>query len=124
MKTYNGSCHCGSVTFELKTDAKKIIQCNCSVCTKKGALHLRVSTEEFELLTGKDALMLYQFGTRTASHYFCKHCGIHPYSNPRIAPDMVSVNVRCLDDTEITRDFEIVNFDGRHWQDAVKALQK
>ncbi len=87
-------------------------------------MHLRITTEEFYLLTGKDALVLYQFETRTASHYFCKHCGIHPYSNPRIAPDMVSVNVRCLDDTDIARDFEIVNFDGRHWQAAAEALKK
>lgn len=85
---------------------------------------MRVVTEEFELLTGIDSLAIYQFGTRTASHYFCKHCGIHPYSNPRIAPDMISVNVRCLNDVDISEDFEIVNFDGKHWQVAAEALNK
>ncbi|MDP6953456.1 MAG: GFA family protein, partial [Alphaproteobacteria bacterium] len=39
MRTYHGSCHCGTVTFEVEADLSKIIECNCSICTKKGALH-------------------------------------------------------------------------------------
>lgn len=124
MKTYTGSCHCGAVIFELNADVKKVTRCNCSICSKKGALHLRISAQHFDLITGKDELSLYQFETQTASHYFCKHCGIHPFSHPRIDPEMVSVNVRCLDNTDIDSEFEIVDFDGRHWQAAAEALNK
>lgn len=118
MQKYTGSCHCGIVTFELETDVKKIVQCNCSICSKKGALHLRIPAQQFHLVSGRDALSLYQFNTRTASHFFCKHCGIHPYSHPRIDPDMVSVNVRCLEIDDIDKVFTIVKFDGRNWETA------
>jgi len=37
---------------------------------------------------------------------------------------MISVNVRCLNDVDIDEDFEIVNFDGKHWQVAAEALNK
>jgi len=37
---------------------------------------------------------------------------------------MVSVNVRCLNDVDITEDFEIANFDGKHWRAAAEALKK
>lgn len=124
MQKYTGSCHCGVVAFEFSTDVNKIIQCNCSICQKKGALHLRIPSEQFNLISGKDALCLYQFETRTASHFFCKHCGIHPFSYPRIDPGMVSVNVRCLDMANIDEEFETVKFDGRNWEAAVKAKVK
>lgn len=124
MKTYKGSCHCGQVQFAVVTDLTKATECNCSICTKKGALHHRVPPERFKLLSGQAALLQYQFGSKTAIHWFCKHCGIHPFSNPRAAPDMYSVNIRCLDDFEAEKaNIEIRPFDGRNWEEAIKAFK-
>lgn len=123
MQTYHGSCHCGQVRFEVDTDIDRVIDCNCSICTKKGALHHRVSTEQFRLIEGEEFLSLYQFDTREANHYFCSKCGMHPFSNPRIAPDHYSVNIRCLDDFDLeTGGFEVVKFDGRNWEEAAAKL--
>lgn len=124
MKIYQGSCHCERVRFEIETDLTKVTECNCSICTKKGALHHRVPPEQFKLLCGQDALSLYQFGDKTAKHWFCKFCGIHPFSNPRVAPDMYSINVRCLDNfrEEITNT-EVRQFDGRNWDEAIKTFK-
>jgi len=47
-------------------------------------------------MTGETKLTSYQFGTQTATHNFCRHCGIHPIHHPRVAPDRWSVNARCL----------------------------
>lgn len=125
MNTYSGSCHCGKVTFEIETDLKTISECNCSICTKKGALHHRVSEEHFRLLTGSDALTLYQFNTKTAKHYFCKYCGIHPFSRPRLAPDQYSVNIRCLDDYySLLPDLEKRSFDGINWEESAENFKK
>ena len=125
MKTYSGSCHCGKVTFKIETDLNKITECNCSICTKKGALHHRVEEECFRLLSGSDILTLYQFNRKAAKHYFCKNCGIHPFSRPRLAPDMYSVNVRCLDDYySIPGDIEKINFDGINWEKSAAKLTK
>jgi hypothetical protein len=125
MKTYHGSCHCGRVKFSVTTDIDKVVSCNCSICSKKGVLHHRVTPEQFNLLEGKEYLSLYQFDTKEAKHFFCKECGIHPFSNPRAAPNMYSINVRCLDDFDLeSEEYEVVKFDGRNWEEAVAKLNE
>src|SRR5262249_26266965 len=56
MPTYDGSCHCGRVKFRVTADLARIVRCNCSICTKKGFLHLIVPPARFELLSGADDL--------------------------------------------------------------------
>ncbi len=125
MNTYHGSCHCGQVKFKVTTEIDKVVACNCSICTKKGVLHHRVAPEQFSLVEGKKHLTLYQFDTKEAKHYFCNACGIHSFCNPRSAPGMYSINVRCLDDFDlVTENYEIVEFDGRNWDEAVSKLNE
>ena len=121
MKTYLGSCHCGAVRFEATTVLDRATDCDCSLCRRRAALHHRVAPENFRLLAGADALSLYQFGSRTAQHWFCRHCGIHPFTNPRAAPDLWALNLRCLDgaDDEVAA-VEIRRFHGRDWEAAMK----
>ena len=124
MKTYNGSCSCSKVTFEVETKLKRISKCNCSICTKKGIIHHVVDQNKFILISGKDNLSLYQFGTMRAKHYFCKYCGIHLFNNPRTYPEKVSVNVNCLDDFDLEKEMpKVVKFDGRNWEEAFKSLE-
>ena len=124
MKTYHGSCDCGVVKFEVTTKITKISKCNCQICTKKGIIHHLVEQNQFNLISGKDDLSLHQFGTMTAKHFFCKHCGIHSFYNPRTHPDKISVNVSCLDDFDLKKEApKIVTFDGRNWEEAFKSLQ-
>ena len=123
MKRYHGSCHCGQVKFTVETTLDKVVACNCSICTKKGVLHHRVAPEQFQLLQGGDSLVLYQFDSKVAKHFFCKACGIHTFSHPRSAPDMVSINVRSLDDFDLqSESYEVIEFDGRNWEQAVVNL--
>ena len=125
MKKYHGSCHCKKVEFTITAKIENVVSCNCSICTKKGALHLRVSAEQFKLKKGKEHLSIYQFDTKEARHYFCNVCGIHPFSNPRLAPDMYSINIHCLDDFDFEKNsYNTVKFDGQNWEDAVKKLNK
>ena len=124
MKTYNGSCSCSKVKFEVETKLKRISKCNCSICTKKGIIHHVVDQNQFNLISGKDNLSLYQFGTMRAKHYFCKHCGIHLFNNPRTYPEKVSVNVNCLDDYDLEKEMpKVFKFDGKNWEDAFKSLE-
>lgn len=51
-----GGCHCGAVRFQVLIDRNILYDCNCSICTKKGFLHLIVPTENFTLLQGQDYL--------------------------------------------------------------------
>ncbi len=116
-----GGCHCGAIRFRVRTETKTAIECNCSICTMKGFLHLIVAKDDFELTSGEDNLSDYRFNTCTARHLFCKTCGIHSFYVPRSHPDGFDVNVRCLDDEEWQR-FEITPFDGRNWEEHVDDL--
>mgnify|MGYP005990108697 CR=1 FL=1 len=112
---YNGSCHCGSVQFEVEADNEvEVEDCNCSICTKAGYLHLIVPSKKFQLTKGKDELVLYTFNSGVAKHYFCKTCGVKPFYIPRSNPDGVDVNLRCLD--EQPEKVKIVAFDGKNWE--------
>ncbi len=118
MKTMQGGCHCGRVRFKVVADLDRVSYCNCSVCSKKGFLHLIVPPEQFELLSGKDDLTTYQFNTGTAKHTFCKVCGIHAFYVPRSDPSKIDVNVRCIDDIDLSA-LTISTFDGKHWEEAM-----
>ena len=124
MTRYTGNCHCGAIRFEVEADIERVTECNCSICSKKGILHVRVQPERFRMLSGDEQLGTYQFGTRTAKHHFCKRCGIHTFTRPRVAPELYSVNLRCLDGVDLA-DFKerIVAFDGRNWEAAAGALK-
>lgn len=93
-----GSCHCGTVKFEVRTDVLPAARCNCSLCRRKGALMTPAfAAGELKILQGEEALTLYQFNTRTAKHYFCKHCGIYPFHQTRKDPQLWRVNIGCLE---------------------------
>jgi putative acetyltransferase len=118
MLTYDGGCHCGRVRFRVTATLAPIVRCNCSICRKKGFLHLIVPPERFELLTGREELTTYEFNSRTAKHQFCRHCGIHPFYVPRSDPDKISVNVRCLEGVDADG-LTIDAFDGENWERAI-----
>lgn len=121
MPLYKGSCHCGQVQFEADCDVTQTMECNCSICSHKGAIYTQAINNDFKITQGEDNLSLYQFGTKTARHQFCKTCGIHPFVNPRINPKMWLINVRCLEgvDLEGMKSFQ---FDGKNWEEAAKAF--
>ena len=122
--SYIGSCHCGRVRFEINAVIDRVTECNCSICSKKGILHLRVAPENFRLLSGGEHLATYQFGTRVAKHHFCMVCGIHTFTRPRAAPNLYTVNVRCLEGADlVSLGCKIVKFDGQNWEASIGALK-
>ncbi|MGH7282888.1 MAG: GFA family protein [Polyangiaceae bacterium] len=124
MKSYDGGCHCGAVRFRARLeDDQEVIDCNCSMCAKKGIVHFIVPEDRFEILKGRDALAVYTFGTHVAKHMFCKTCGIHAFYRPRSHPDRWDVNARCLDD-DAWKTRRVVKFDGQKWEENVEQIRK
>src|SRR6202047_337509 len=118
LEIREGGCHCGRVRFRAHVDLDRLSQCSCSICTKKGILHLPISPADFRLLRGKNALTVYTFETGVAQHTFCTHCGMHAFYIPRSQPDMITVNARCLDGIDGLTLKPTGFFDGRHWEAA------
>jgi hypothetical protein len=122
IATLEGGCHCGKVRFRVKARERKAYDCNCSICRKKGFLHLILPEEDFTLLQGEGDLTDYRFNTGVARHLFCHHCGMHPFYRPRSHPDQWDVNVRCLDE-DSSSSFEILPFDGKNWESNVEKIR-
>lgn len=123
MVVHKGGCHCGLVTYEVQAEEYlEVTECNCSICSKSGYLHLIVPARRFKLLTGEDALTTYTFDSAEAKHLFCKHCGIKSFYIPRSHPDGISVNVRCLDGNTV-KGLKIEQFDGKNWEENIGSLK-
>lgn len=118
---YTGSCHCGAIRFEVEAPAEiEVTECNCSICTRTGYLHLIVPRSKLKLLQGEEHVTTYTFNTGVARHTFCQICGVKPFYVPRSNPDGYSVNVRCLDPWPAR--LTIRPFDGKNWEQHAGAL--
>ncbi len=123
MSTYAGSCHCGAVRFEVAGTLERALDCNCSMCRRKGFLHWIVPQDAFHLVAGDDVLRTYRFNTGVAQHRFCGVCGISGFYVPRSHPDCIDVNVRCLDGVDLTT-LPVDGFDGRNWEATIAARRE
>lgn len=123
-KTYKGSCHCGSVRFEVDIDLDAgTLKCNCSICSKSRAWLAAVGPAEFRLLSGKAELADYRFGARRIHHHFCRTCGVRPFGQASTADggvDFYAVNLGALDDVDPAElaNAPVQHVDGRNddWQ--------
>jgi len=114
--THTGGCHCGRVRFEVLAPSRlEVSECNCSICSRGGYLHLIVPAARFKLVRGADALTTYQFNTHTAKHLFCSTCGVKSFYVPRSHPDGFSVNARCLDPGTVEH-MSVTQTNGREWE--------
>jgi hypothetical protein len=114
-KTYQGGCHCGRVRYRVISDLAQVVDCNCSICVKRGAMWAFVKTPQFKLVQGDDALTDYQFGKKKIHHFFCQSCGVGSFSRG-LAPnddETFAINVSCLDDLDVAT-LKLTPFDGKN----------
>ena len=102
QKRYRGGCHCGAVRYEMTASFDTVLSCNCSICRKRGALWTYISPADFDLLSGEDELVDYQFNQRVIHHLFCRICGVGSFG----------INVRCLEDVDV-ESLPVTFYDGR-----------
>ena len=118
---YTGSCHCGTIKFQVEApESVEVERCNCSICRKSGYLHLIVPLSQFRLLSGQDNITTYSFNTGVAQHTFCATFGIKPFYTPRSNPDGIDININCLDTQP--EHITIVDFDGQNWEQHAHTL--
>lgn len=115
MPTFEGSCHCGRIAFTVQGRIEKAIDCNCSMCRRKGALLAAFPRDALSLKTPESDMATYRFNKEVIAHHFCPDCGIAPFSEGKGADGsrMAMVNVRCLPEVDLGA-LEIVAYDGAH----------
>ncbi|MES1190778.1 MAG: GFA family protein [Steroidobacter sp.] len=111
---YHGSCHCGKIAFEVEGELTGAMTCNCSICSRKGAVMWFVPRDNLTLLTPEDAAATYTFNKHIIKHHFCPACGMHPYGEgtDQQGNRMAAINIRCLDDIDLAS-IPVQQFDGR-----------
>ena len=112
--TYQGSCHCSQIAFEVEGDLTGAMDCNCSICQRKGILMWFVPRAKLRLLTPAEKLATYTFNKHHIQHHFCPTCGIHPFGEAHdpAGNAMAAVNVRCLEGVNLST-IPVQHFDGR-----------
>ncbi len=98
--SYRLTCHCGAVEMDvtLSEGLETARRCDCSYCRRRGAIAVSAPVNGgVTILKGADNLSLYQWGTGTAKHYFCKTCGIYTHHQRRSNPSQYGINVACLE---------------------------
>jgi hypothetical protein len=111
---YKGSCHCGRVAFEVEGEIGSALECNCSICLRKGSLLWFVPREQLKVLTPEENMGSYTFNRHAIQHRFCRNCGIHPFgegSDPK-GNAMAAINIRCLEGIDLAG-ISVQHFDGR-----------
>lgn len=97
--SYQGSCHCGKIAFEFDGEVGKAIECNCSLCSRRGYLLTFVPSANFTLKTDEANLSTYRFNKEVIAHHFCATCGCAPFgegADPQ-GNKMFAVNLRCVE---------------------------
>lgn len=114
MTTHTGSCHCGAVAFEVDLDLSRVLACNCSICTKTGALWAFTPATSLRLQKGSDTLASYQFGQKRLNHRHCSVCGVETFAEAKMpdGTDSRGINVRTLDGVDMDT-LNLKKYDGR-----------
>ena len=112
--TYQGSCHCGRIAFEVEGDIERVIECNCSHCSRKGYLLWFVPRDKLRLATPENDLATYTFNKHVIKHRFCPVCGCAPFGEGADPSGQATaaINVRCLENIDLGA-LERVAVDGR-----------
>lgn len=88
------------------------MRCNCSICSRKGALLCAIPHESLQVLAWGDDLGIYTFGNHAIAHRFCRNCGIHPFAEDVGGERNAYINIHCVTDLDPSK-LSIFDFDGR-----------
>jgi hypothetical protein len=105
MQTLNGSCHCGAIAYTVEVDPATAITCNCSICTRLGAVWAFAPATKFKLIKGEGELGDYQFNKHVAHHRYCPSCGIESFAQGKgkDGSHQVGINLRCCEGIDVNK---------------------
>lgn len=93
------ACHCGAVKFETAAPPTWVLDCNCTICRRYGALwaYLR-GREPVELTLKPDpaSTETYSWGDKDIAFHRCKVCGCMTHMVATESGEIYGVNTRMM----------------------------
>ena len=113
-------CHCGATQLEVTEAPASVASCNCSFCSKRGALHAYYTPAQVKLTTARDRVSTYQWNSYLVQHHHCAICGCPTYSEspdfstgaPNFENPRIGVNARLFEDFDLDA-VPVVKLNGR-----------
>jgi len=109
----HATCHCGAIRLSVQEKPEHLIDCNCSICRRYGALWALYEAGMVEVSAPRDGLTAYVWGQRSIRTMRCTACGCVTHWEP-ITPEAgtrVGVNMRNFEPQAIA-DVGVRKFDG------------
>ena len=112
------ACHCTAVRFEIAEHPSWVLDCNCTICRRYGALwtYFR-GPDQAKLLTkpAPDATEAYLWAARSIGFHRCKTCGCvtHLQAADAAMPVIFGLNARLIPTLDPTQ-VRVVQIDNSH----------
>lgn len=94
------ACHCGAVRFEIAEAPEWVLDCNCTLCRRYGALWWYPEGDAGKLAStpGPDVTDTYVWGDEWLAFHRCKTCGCltHMVAIAEKPPFVYGVNARMM----------------------------
>ena len=108
----NGACHCGQVRIDLPDHPAALVNCNCSICRRIGALWAFYERDDLRIAGHPEHTTGYVWGARTITTFRCNGCGCVTHWEPLAAgKTKFGINLRNFDPHELG-EVRLRRFDG------------
>jgi hypothetical protein len=92
----HAACHCTAVRFEIAELPSWVLECNCTICRRYGAIWAYPSAGQVKIVGGEGATETYVWGDRELAFHRCKECGCVTHMSAIDPPQIYGINVRMI----------------------------
>ena len=92
------ACHCTAVRFELANVPEWVLDCNCTLCRRYGAIWAYPAAPDVTFVCGTDATDAYTWGDKMLEFRRCNQCGCvtHMMALHPDPPRVFGINARMI----------------------------
>ena len=110
------TCHCGAIQVTVPGRPTSLVDCNCSICRRYGALWAYYNSDNVQVEAELGAAEAYAWGPKVLEFVRCPKCGCVTHWR-RIEPvrgSKMGVNARNFEPAELTA-VPVRQIDGAAW---------
>jgi hypothetical protein len=90
------ACHCTAVRFEVLELPEWVLDCNCTLCRRYGAIWAYPKPDQVQFVSGEDATDTYSWNDRALAFHRCRECGCLTHMMGIDPARLYGINVRMI----------------------------